>query len=238
MSLLLASTLLVAAANHLPVVAQGNPAPGRTVWEGVYTDAQADRANAVFTHSCAGCHTLASQGESPLSGASFWESYTQRTVADLLNYVRTNMPNGSGGSLPADEYNDLVALILKSNGLPAGKTELAPETIAGVQILPKDGGTGELPANTLVRVVGCLARQGSEWILTSATTPERVDKIGEASGDASRPLGNRTMALKFVLTRLDSFVGQRMAVSGMLMGAGGVDGINVTSVSRVSETCP
>ena len=93
-------------------------------------------------------------------------------------------------------------------------------------------------ANTLVRVVGCLPRQGSDWILTSATTPERVDKIGEASGDASRPLGNRTMALKFVLTRLDSFVGQRMAVSGMLMGAGGVDGINVTSVSRVSETCP
>jgi mono/diheme cytochrome c family protein len=236
--LILASTWLVALAHHSRVVAQGTAAPGRTVWDGVYTDAQAERANAVFSHSCASCHTLAPQGSDSLSGTAFWESYTQRTVADLLTYVRTNMPNGSGGSLPADEYNDLVALILKSNGLPAGKTELAPETIAGVQIVPKGGGSGELPANTLVRVVGCLARKGNDWIVTNATAPERVDKIGDAAGDASRPLGDRTIALKFVLTRLDSFVGQRMAVSGMLIGAGGVDGLNVTSVTRVAETCP
>jgi mono/diheme cytochrome c family protein len=236
-SVLLAATLLVTVANHPQVIAQGNPAPGRTVWDGVYTDAQAERADAVFSHNCAGCHTLSAQGSSPLSGAAFWESYTQRTVNDLLTYVRTNMPNGNGGSLPADEYNDLVALILKSNGLPGGQTELAPETIAGVQIVPKEG-SKELPANTLVRVVGCLARKGNDWVLTSATAPERVDKIGDTAGDASRPLGDRTTTLKFVLTRLDSFVGQRMAVSGMLMGAGGVDGINVTTVNRVAETCP
>jgi mono/diheme cytochrome c family protein len=238
LSMLLASALLVTVTNSTQVAAQGTPAPTRTVWDGVYTDAQAERADAVFSHNCAGCHSLSSQGGSPLSGASFWESYTQRTVGDLLTYVRTNMPNGSGGSLPADEYNDLVALILKSNGLPAGKTELAPETIAGVQIVPKGGGSGELPANTLVRVVGCLARKGNDWIVTNATAPERVDKIGDTAGDASRPLGDRTLALKFVLTRLDAFIGQRMAVSGMLIGAGGADGINVTTVTRVADACP
>jgi hypothetical protein len=46
------------------------------------------------------------------------------------------------------------------------------------------------------------------------------------------------MPLKFVLTRLDSFVGQRMSASGLLIGAGGADGINVTTVSRVADTCP
>jgi hypothetical protein len=46
------------------------------------------------------------------------------------------------------------------------------------------------------------------------------------------------MTLKFVLTRLDSFVGQRMSVSGILIGVGGADGVNVTTVSRVAETCP
>jgi hypothetical protein len=46
------------------------------------------------------------------------------------------------------------------------------------------------------------------------------------------------MTLKFVLTRLDPFVGQRMSVSGMLIGAGGADGINVTTVVRVAEACP
>jgi hypothetical protein len=148
------------------------------------------------------------------------------------------MPNGvNAGSLSASTYNDLVALILKSNGFPAGTTEVAPETVAGVQIIPKDG-PGELPANTLVRVVGCLSKNGSDWLLINATVPERIERTGAGPEDASRPLGNRSLALKFVLTRLDPFAGQRMSVSGMLIGAGGADGINVTTVNRVAETCP
>ena len=63
-------------------------------------------------------------------------------------------------------------------------------------------------------------------------------KSGAVPADAQRPLGDRTMALKFVLTRLDAFVGQRMSVSGLLMGAGGADGLNLTLVERVAESCP
>ena len=147
------------------------------------------------------------------------------------------MPNGNGGSLPASTYNDLVALILKSNGLPAGMVELAPESVASVQIIPKDG-PGELPANTLVRMVGCLARDGNEWVVRSATAPERVERIGAGPEDATRPLGNRTTALKFVLTPLDSLAGQRVSVSGILIGAGGANGINVSTVNPVGDTCP
>jgi mono/diheme cytochrome c family protein len=229
------SAWLVAAGTAL-VSGQAAGAP-RTVWDGIYTDAQAARASAVFSQSCAGCHTLGAEGEGPLTGEKFWEGYSQKSVGDLLAFVRTNMPNGNGGTLAASTYNDLVALILKSNGFPAGSTELAPEHVASVQIVPKDG-PGELPANTLVRVVGCLARDGSDWVLTSATAPERVERTGVGAEDATRPLGTRKATLKFVLTRLDPFVGQRMSVSGMLMGAGGVDGINVTTVNRVAETCP
>ena len=46
------------------------------------------------------------------------------------------------------------------------------------------------------------------------------------------------MTLKFVLSRLDSYVGQRMSASGLLIGTGGADGLNVSSVSRVAQTCP
>jgi len=109
--------------------------------------------------------------------------------------------------------------------------------VAEVQIVPK-GGAGELPANTLVSVVGCLARSGSDWVLTSATAPVRIEKTGARPEDATRPLGERTTALKFVLSRLDSFVGQRLSVSGMLIGAGGADGLNVATVNRVAEACP
>jgi mono/diheme cytochrome c family protein len=220
------------------VTAQDAKPTGPTVWDGVFTDAQADRATGIFSQSCERCHTLTSEGTRPLSGDKFWEGYTQKTVGDLLNFVKTNMPNGQGGSLPAPTYNDLVALILKSNGFPAGKTEVTPETVANVQIIPKDG-PGELPNNTLVRVVGCLAaKSGSDWTLTSATTPQRIDKTGPVPEDATRQLGDRTVTLKFVLNRLDTFVGQRMAVTGILIGAGGVNGINVATVNRVAEACP
>jgi len=220
------------------VTAQDAKPTGPTVWDGVFTDAQADRATGIFSQSCERCHTLTSEGTRPLSGDKFWEGYTQKTVGDLLNFVKTNMPNGQGGSLPAPTYNDLVALILKSNGFPAGKTEVTPETVANVQIIPKDG-PGELPNNTLVRVVGCLAaKSGSDWTLTSATTPQRIDKTGPVPEDATRPLGDRMVTLKFVLNRLDTFVGQRMAVTGILIGAGGVNGINVATVNRVAEACP
>jgi hypothetical protein len=191
----------------------------------------------VFGQSCSNCHTLTAQGNGPLSGDKFWEGFTQRTVGDLLSYVTGNMPNGNGGSLPGSSYNDVVALILKSNGFPAGRTDLAPETVANVEIIPKDG-PGELPANTLVRIVGCLTRSGSDWVLTRATSPVRVERTGPTPEDATRALGTRTMGLKFVLTRLDSFVGQRLSVSGILLGVGGADGINVATVNRVAETCP
>ena len=232
--------LFLASATACLVTAQtgtsqtGNPR--RTVWDGVYTEAQAARGQMAFGQSCAGCHALAAQGKAPLVGDPFWKSFAQKSVGDLLEFVSTYMPNGNPGSLTEPTYRDIVALMLKSNGFPAGTTELGPDTIAGVQIIPKDGST-ELPANALARVVGCLARSGADWVITSATSPERAERA--ASGeDATRPLGSRTMALKFVVTKLDGLAGSRVAVSGLLIGEGGVDGINVTTVTRVGQKCP
>lgn len=211
------------------------PGTARTVWDGVYTEAQADRGAAAFSQSCSGCHALAAEGKAPLVGAPFWKSFQQKTVGDLLAYVSANMPNGTPGSLNESAYRDIVALMLKSNGFPAGNAELRRDNVAGVQIVPKDGST-ELPADALVRVVGCLARNGADWVVTNATTPERAESQG--GEDAARPLGHRTMALKFVLTKLDPLAGSRVAVNGLLIGPGGADGINVTTVSRVAPKCP
>src|SRR4030081_895423 len=126
---------VVTSAGRVLMKAQAADRRGRTVWDGVYTDAQAARATSTFNQACSNCHTLSPQGNRPVTGDKFWETFTQKTVGDLLTYVKTNMPNGNGGSLSAPTYNELVALILKSNGFPAGTTELAPETIADVQII-------------------------------------------------------------------------------------------------------
>lgn len=213
--------------------------PQKTVWDGAYTDAQAERAKGEFGASCSRCHALSAEGTRPLVGPEFWRVNTQRSVGDLLQFVSANMPNGQGaGSLAASTYADLVALILKSNGFPAGATELAPEAVAGILIVPRDG-PGDLPANTLARVVGCLApKNGADWTVTNATAPRRIEKPGAGADDGTVALGDRTVTLKFVLSRLDASVGKRVSVSGMLIGAGGADGINVSQVIRVGETCP
>jgi mono/diheme cytochrome c family protein len=228
--------LFLAAATASLVTAQTST-PRRTVWDGVYTEAQATRGATAFGQNCSGCHALAAAGKAPLAGDSFWKSFAQKTVGDLFDYVSTNMPNGAPGSLNESTYRDIVAVMLKSNDFPAGTTELERATIADVQIIPKDGNT-ELPANALARVVGCLARSGTDWLVTSATAPERAERVAAGGADAVRPLGGRTIPLKFVITKLDALAGSRVAVSGLLIGAGGVDGINVTAVKRVADKCP
>jgi mono/diheme cytochrome c family protein len=232
----LADLLFLASAMASLVTAQTST-PRRTVWDGVYTEAQAARGTTAFGQSCAGCHVLTAAGKAPLAGEPFWKSFAQKTVGDLLEFVSSYMPNGAPGSLSEPSYNDIVALILKSNGFPAGTTELGRNTIADVQIVLKDG-SAELPANALARVVGCLARSGADWVVTSATTPERAERVAAGGEDATRPLGSRTIPLKFVLTRLDALAGSRVAVSGLLIGEGGAEGINVTAVKRVAEKCP
>jgi len=232
----LAGLLFLASATTSVVTAQTSN-PRRTVWDGVYTEVQAARGITAFNQSCAGCHALAAEGKAPLVGDAFWKSFAQKTVGDLLEFVSANMPNGSPGSLSESTYRDIVALMLKSNGFQAGTTELQRETMVNVQIVQKDGRM-ELPSNALARVVGCLARSGADWVVTKGTIPERAENVAPGAADATKPLGNRTIPLKFVVTHLDALAGSRVAVTGLLIGDGGADGINVTTVNRVAQKCP
>ena len=232
------ATVVTIAAGAAPALAGVQIAPAKTLWDGLYTDDQASRGDAVFSTTCANCHTLDSTGSRPLSGKKFWDSYTQKTVGDLFTFIQKNMPNGNGGSLSEKTYADLVALVLKSNGVPAGTTELVPSAVAAIPIISKDG-PAELPAGALVRVVGCLAKNGSDFVLTSATSPLRTDNnAGVAPDDATRPLGDKSIALKFLLTKLDANIGKRMSATGLLIGVGGAGGLNVSTVTKVADLCP
>ena len=191
---LLALTLVLPLTATGSVLLNGQAAGSQPPGTASYTDAQAERAPVAFSQSCSRCHTLAAQGDSPLSGEKFWEGFAQKTVEDLLSYVRTNMPNGNGARCqrPREQFRGAHPEIQR---LPHRGRRVAPETVAGVRIIPKNG-PGELPANTLDRMIGCLARDGNEWVLTSATAPVRVERIGVGAEDASRPLGDRTTPLK------------------------------------------
>ena len=239
---------IVLTAIHLVTIAatvsgavQAPPAGDRTVWTGVFTDAQAERGRGYFAEHCAECHgtDLRGSGSKALIEKRFWSDWQETSVDYLLTQISKNMPfsdDGSlAGSLAQGVYVDIVAHILKSNGFPAGQQALTADSSRGVRIARMDGST-ELPADALAHVVGCLARSAAgEWQLAKASQPVRVLSSGKPQTNV--PLGDRTFTLKFVLTSLQKYVGYKMSATGRLMGDGGTGGINVSAVSPVTQTC-
>ena len=105
----------------------------RTVWDGVYTDAQAARGAALFDRECASCHGPAGAGGGmapALVDAAFLANYDGQTVGDLFDRNRTTMPVGREGQLSAQQNADITAFILQVNRFPAGGTELAAQSAA------------------------------------------------------------------------------------------------------------
>jgi quinoprotein glucose dehydrogenase len=226
----------------------GAQAPGgtseraaRTVWDGIYTDAQAQRGRGFYAEHCASCHGANLEGAEhrALKGDRFWATWQDTTVDRLLTHVSLNMPHSEDGSLKGTLgsriYADIVAHILNTNEFPAGAAELSESSAGGVRIVKKDG-SGELPSGSLAHVVGCLEKgTGRNWKLVKASRATRV--IEGQTIDRNGPLGDREYALMFVLTPLDKFVGHRMSVRASLMGEGGSQGLNVTTIESVSNIC-
>ncbi|MFI5233946.1 MAG: c-type cytochrome [Gemmatimonadales bacterium] len=122
----------------VPPVTAAAPAPPATVQDtsmkstqlGVYTDDQAKRGQQVYAGSCASCHTPSSH-----QGSTFTQNWDQHPLFDLFSYVSTQMPQDNPGSLAPSDAADVVAFLLKVYSMPAGTTELAPDTVAMKKIL-------------------------------------------------------------------------------------------------------
>jgi mono/diheme cytochrome c family protein len=109
----------------------------RSVWDGVYTEAQATRGAALFDRECAGCHGPGGEGGGmapALIGAAFAANYNGQTVGDLFDRNRTTMPVGKEGQLSGQQTADVTAFILQVNKFPAGETELSAQTMTLRQI--------------------------------------------------------------------------------------------------------
>ena len=95
--------------------------------DGVYSVPQAARGADSFAQNCALCHgaSLGGVGEAPaLLGAQFIADFNGLTVGDLFERIRTTMPLNNPGGLSRDQYADILAFLLKSNGFPPGPREL------------------------------------------------------------------------------------------------------------------
>jgi len=98
----------------------------RSARDGVYTDAQAGRGQAVYDKQCVSCHGQGLKGLAapPLAGDAFAGNWQGQPLAELASKIQKTMPADGPGALSATETADLVALILKTNGFPASRAEL------------------------------------------------------------------------------------------------------------------
>jgi quinoprotein glucose dehydrogenase len=108
----------------------------RTVQEGVYTEAQAARGQALYAEQCAGCHGATLQGVSgpPLQGQAFVSRWQSEPLSVLIAKIRNTMPLDAPGQLTPQQSADLVAHVLKSGGFRAGAAELPPTDTAAARI--------------------------------------------------------------------------------------------------------
>jgi mono/diheme cytochrome c family protein len=109
----------------------------RSVWDGVYSEAQATRGAPLFDKECAGCHGPDGEGGGmapALSGAAFNANYDGQSVGDLFDRNKTTMPVGKEGQLSGQQTADITAFMLQVNKYPAGPSEMASQSMMLKQI--------------------------------------------------------------------------------------------------------
>lgn len=120
-------------------------APPVSIWDGVYTEAQARRGEYLYPGPCGKCHGVRLDGAPedpdmfstpPIAGAKFLRDWDGRSLGVLFEYLRATMPANNPGFLSDAEYADLIAYMLARSGAPTGSAELPadPQALAALAI--------------------------------------------------------------------------------------------------------
>jgi cytochrome c len=113
----------------------------RSIWDGVYTEAQAKRGKPHYDRKCADCHgeDLEGDAEAPaLSGTEFLWKWNGVTLDQIFERIHRDMPLNDARTLSREVSADLLAYILETNRVPPGKTELPhePQVLRQIRIDP------------------------------------------------------------------------------------------------------
>ncbi len=107
-------------------------------WDGIYTAAQAQRGEPLYAENCAPCHRWDLKGNEigpALAGEAFSARWDGRLLAELFDYTRALMPQNSPGGLSRQQTADVLAFMLRTGGVPPGRTEFPARTEDLGQIL-------------------------------------------------------------------------------------------------------
>lgn len=132
--LVVAGVAALAAGNAGP---ERGPGAGRTVWDGVFTEAQAKRGEKVYAAKCVNCHLDTFLGDgtaTALTGPGFLANWDGVLIGEMVDRTRSTMPDDDPGTLSRQQVADVLAFVLKFNKFPAGETELPTQAEALNQI--------------------------------------------------------------------------------------------------------
>jgi len=119
--------IILAAAFMLGLAVGQSPV---SVWDGVYSDGQAERGAALYQTACSSCHgdKLQGKGQTPaLVGSDFVMNWSGMPLGDLFDKIQTSMPADKPGTLSREQNASLVAYLLSANKFPSGKAELSSD---------------------------------------------------------------------------------------------------------------
>jgi S-disulfanyl-L-cysteine oxidoreductase SoxD len=218
-----------------------------SIWDGVYTDAQAQRGKATFDISCSRCHNADLSGAErgpTLTGEKFLANWLDGSLDALFSFIRDQMPQGSANIVSDDSKADVLAYMLQRNSFPSGNIELTANgaRLDTIQILRKDAKPG-LQNLSFVQVIGCLeSGPNDRWVLTqSSARPgnrERAVSAGELERARARALGEETYTLVSVAPFAPTKrLGHKVAAKGLLYRQPGDYRLNVIALETVSERC-
>src|SRR4051812_17867669 len=169
---------------------------GKTVADGVYSEAQAARGASAYETSCAGCHRAdLGGGTGPaLREQRFARQFADKDLRTLFSRITTTMPRNAPGSLGDSVSLDIVAPLLKENGFPAGAAELSAGALEASRVLRgRPNPPPPVGDFSYVEVVGCLTADAHRaWLLTKASAPVSVSASAPPARTVADALGGET----------------------------------------------
>ncbi|MDA1185704.1 MAG: cytochrome c [Acidobacteria bacterium] len=127
--------ILIAAATAFLVVCVLHAVPAAQAGaSGSFSAAQVTRGEAVYATQCASCHGLELEGVADLfpalAGATFVQTWQDRSVGELFEKVIVTMPALDPGSMTPAQTADVVAYMLSVSKYPAGSADLGSDQAA------------------------------------------------------------------------------------------------------------
>ena len=112
----------------------GQARQARSVADGVYTTAQAQRGAELYKAQCVACHGEKLEGlvGPMLAGDDFVTAWGGRSLTELVDKIQKTMPLQAPGSLSEEQSIDIAAYMLQTSNFKAGQGALAAGQLAQV----------------------------------------------------------------------------------------------------------